>query len=98
VTSDKRDAMLAGWPDTKELRMLFCDLRPVFSRLRRALKLRGETVFASMSVLVKCKDLDESEHIGEASYSEVRRWPPLAWPKKAVKKLHTENCAESFGI
>jgi len=75
---------------TKEFRMPFCDLRPVFSGVRRALKVRSEILFASMSVLVKCKDLDESEHIGEASISEVRRWPPLAW--------HGENCAESFGI
>jgi hypothetical protein len=94
MTSDERNAMLAGWPDTKELRMPFCDLRPVFGRLRRALKLRSEAVFASMSFLVKCKDLDESEYIGEASFSEVRRWPPLAWREKAIKRLHTETCAE----
>jgi hypothetical protein len=71
VTSDKRNAMLAGWPNTKELRMPFCDLRPVFGRLGRTLKLRRETVFASMSVLIKCKNLDESEHIGEVP-SEIR--------------------------
>lgn len=39
MTSDKRHGMLAGC-DTKELRMPFCDLRPVFSRLRRAVKLQ----------------------------------------------------------
>jgi hypothetical protein len=98
VTSYERNAMLADWPDAKELRMPLCDLRPVFGRLRRALKLRIEAFFASMSFLVKCKDLDESEYIGEASFSEIRRWPPLAWHKKAIKRLHTENCAESFGI
>ena len=98
MTSYERNAMLAAWHDTKELRMPSCDLPPVFGKLRRALKLRSEAFFASMSFLVKCKDLDESEYVGEASFTEVRRWPPLEWHEKVVKRLHNANPAELFGI